>query len=69
MAKKIKYKRSNLSTGRPPISVMTPEAVHIAVFTHGPQGSGPMAANFQGRHIKKEIEIGICYAEIKAVHD
>ena len=25
----------------------------IAVFTHGPQGPEPRAANFQGRHIKK----------------
>jgi hypothetical protein len=24
-----------------------------AVFTHGPKGPGPRAANFQGRHIKK----------------
>jgi hypothetical protein len=28
------------------------------VFTHGPQGPGPRAANFQGRHIKKiDIEV------------
>jgi hypothetical protein len=37
--------------------------IHItkprAVFTHGPKGPGPRAANFQGRHIKKiEIEVG-----------
>jgi hypothetical protein len=38
------------------------------VFTHGPQGSGPRAANFQGRHIKK-IEIEVWYAEKKAVHE
>ena len=37
----------------------------IAVFTHGPQGPGPRAANFQGRHIKKKIEIEIWYAEKK----
>jgi len=34
------------------------------VFTHGPPGSGPRAANFQGRHIKK-IEIEVWYAEKK----
>jgi hypothetical protein len=32
-----------------------------AVFTHGP---GPMAANFQGRHIKK-IEIEVWYVRGK----
>jgi hypothetical protein len=32
-----------------------------AVFTHGPKGPGPRAANFQGRHIKK-IEIEVWYA-------
>ena len=37
----------------------------IAIFTHGPQGPGPRAANFQGRHIKKKIEIEIWYAEKK----
>jgi hypothetical protein len=37
----------------------------IAVFTHRPQGPGPRAANFQGRHIKKKIEIEIWYAEKK----
>jgi len=31
------------------------------VFTHGPPGPGPRAANFQGRHIKK-IEIEVWYA-------
>ena len=31
------------------------------VFTHGPLGPGPRAANFQGRHIKK-IEIEVRYA-------
>jgi len=31
------------------------------VFTHGPPGLGPRAANFQGRHIKK-IEIEVWYA-------
>ena len=39
--------------------------VLIAVFTHGPQGPGPRVANFQGRHIKKEIEIEIGYVEKK----
>ena len=39
--------------------------VGIAVFTHGPQGPGLRAANFQGRHIKKKIEIEIWYAEKK----
>jgi hypothetical protein len=34
------------------------------VFTHGPQGPGPRALNFQGRHIKK-IEIEVWYAEKK----
>jgi len=34
------------------------------VFTHGPPGPGPRAANFQGRHIKK-IEIEVRYAEKK----
>jgi hypothetical protein len=34
------------------------------VFTHGPGGPGPRAANFQGRHIKN-IEIEVWYAEIK----
>ena len=29
----------------------------IAVFTHGPQGSRPRAANFQGRHIKKKSRL------------
>jgi hypothetical protein len=29
----------------------------IAVFTHGPQGPGPRAANFQGRHIKKKSRL------------
>jgi len=38
------------------------------VFTHGPPGPGPRAANFQGRHIKK-IEIEVWYAEKKAVHE
>jgi hypothetical protein len=31
-----------------------------AVFTHGPKGPGPRAANFQGQHIKK-IEIEVWY--------
>jgi hypothetical protein len=35
-----------------------------SVFTHGPQGPGPRAANFQRRHIKK-IEIEVWYAEKK----
>jgi len=34
------------------------------VFTHGPPGPGPRAANFQGQHIKK-IEIEVWYAEKK----
>jgi hypothetical protein len=34
------------------------------VFMHGPQGPGPRAANFQGRHIKK-TEIEVWYAEKK----
>jgi len=39
------------------------------VFTHGPTGTGPRAANFQGRHIKK-IEIEVWYAgKKKAVHE
>jgi hypothetical protein len=41
----------------------------MAVFTHGPDGSRPRVANFQGRHIKK-IEIEVWYAENKkAVHE
>jgi hypothetical protein len=32
-----------------------------AVFTHGPKGPGPRAANFQGQHLKK-IEIEVWYA-------
>ena len=28
-----------------------------AIFTHGSQGPGPRAANFQGRHIKKESRL------------
>jgi hypothetical protein len=35
--------------------------IYRAVFTHGPNGPGPRAANFQGRHIKK-IEIEVWYA-------
>ena len=31
------------------------------VFTHGPSGPGPRAANFQGWHIKK-IDIEVWYA-------
>ena len=38
------------------------------VFTDGPPGPGPRAANFQGRHIKK-IEIEVWYAEKNAVHE
>jgi len=34
------------------------------VFTHGPPGPGPRAANFHGLHIKK-IEIEVWYAEKK----
>ena len=41
--------------------------VCIAVFTHGPQGPRPRAANFQGRHIKKKIEIETRYAEKKGL--
>jgi hypothetical protein len=33
-----------------------------AVFTHGPKGPWPRAANFQGRHIKKNYEIEVWYA-------
>jgi hypothetical protein len=33
-----------------------------AVFTHGPKGPRPRVANFQGRHIKKKIEIEVWYA-------
>jgi hypothetical protein len=44
------------------------EDVPRAVFTHGPQGPGPRAANFQGRHIKK-IDIEVWCAEKKAVHE
>ena len=38
-------------------------SVHVSrpVFTHGPPGPGPRAANFQGRHIKK-FEIEVWYA-------
>jgi hypothetical protein len=38
-------------------------AIYIAraVFTHGPKGPGPRAANFQGRHIKN-IKIEVWYA-------
>jgi hypothetical protein len=40
-----------------------------AVFTYGPKGPGPRAANFQGRHIKK-IGIEVWYAgKEKAVHE
>jgi len=35
--------------------------IHRPVFTHGPPGPGPRAANIQGRHIKK-IEIEVWYA-------
>ena len=38
--------------------------VYRPVFTHGPAGPGPRAADFQGRHIKK-IEIEVWYAEKK----
>ena len=31
--------------------------VPIAVFKHGPQGPGPRAANFQGRHINKKSRL------------
>jgi hypothetical protein len=31
--------------------------VSRAVFTHGPKGRGPRAANFQGQHIKKNLHI------------
>jgi hypothetical protein len=39
-----------------------------AVFTHGPKGPGPRAANFQGRRMKK-IAIEVWYAEKKAVDE
>jgi hypothetical protein len=46
-----------------------PTALSRAVFTHGPKGPGPRAANFQGRHIKK-IEIEVWYGgKKKAVHE
>jgi hypothetical protein len=35
------------------------------LFTHGPKGPGPRAANFQGRHIK-QIVIELRYAEKKS---
>jgi hypothetical protein len=39
-----------------------------AVFTHGSQGPGPRAANFQGRHIKKSrLKYGMLIK--KAVHE
>jgi hypothetical protein len=39
-----------------------------AVFTHGPKGPWPRAANFQGRHIKKSrLKYGM--RERKAVHE
>jgi len=38
------------------------------VFTHGPPGPGPRAANFQGRHIKKSrLKYGM--QKKKAVHE
>ena len=40
------------------------QLVYRPIFTHGPLGPGPRAANFQGRHIKK-IEIEVWYAEKK----
>jgi hypothetical protein len=42
-------------------SVMDVAIMLRAIFTYGPQGPGPRAANFQGRHIKK-IEIEVWYA-------
>ena len=41
----------------------------IAVFTHGPQGPGPRAANFQGRHIKKKSRLKYGMRKKKAVHE
>ena len=43
--------------------------IHIAVFTHGPQGPGPRAANFQGRHIKKKSRLKYGMRKKKAVHE
>jgi hypothetical protein len=40
-----------------------------AVFTHGPKGPGPRAANFQGRHIKKKLKLKYGMQGKKAVHE
>ena len=45
------------------------EGISIAVFTHGPQGPGPRAANFQGQHIKKKSRLKYGMREKKAVHE
>ena len=39
------------------------------VFTHGPPGSGSRAANFQGRHIKKNRDWSMVCGKNKAVHE
>ena len=44
-------------------------AMRIAVFTHGPQGPEPRAANFQGRHIKKKSRLKYGMRKKKAVHE
>jgi hypothetical protein len=44
----------------------TDRGISRAVFTHGPKGPGPRAANFQGRHIKKN-EIEVWYAGTKSL--
>jgi len=44
-------------------------AASIAVFTHGPKGPGPRAANFQGRHIKKKSRLKYGMRKKKAVHE
>jgi hypothetical protein len=55
------------------VSIAPPQdTLHILacmpVFMHGPQGSGPRAANFQGRHIKKSrLKYGM--RKKKAVHE
>jgi hypothetical protein len=37
--------------------MLSTRVVVRAVFTHGPKGPGPRAANFQGRHIKKKLRL------------
>ena len=45
-----------------------PSIISIAVFKHGPQGPGPRAANFQGRHIKKKSRLKYGMRGKKAVY-